>query len=48
MIMIVMIVALNLDKLPNEHLYIGIERERERERPRENFHVPFLISQPVN
>jgi len=48
--MIVMIVALNLDKLPNEHLYIGIERERERERerPRENFHVPFLISQPVN
>jgi hypothetical protein len=29
--MIVMIVALNLDKLPNEHLYIGIERERERE-----------------
>jgi hypothetical protein len=30
--MIVMIVALNLNKLPNEHLYIGIERERERER----------------
>jgi hypothetical protein len=32
MIMIVMIVALNLDKLPHEQLYIGIERERERER----------------